>query len=135
IADLAVALHPLEALLRTPLQVGRSLDPLLEELRVAREDAARLEVDAEPRRVALEEDVEHRVEPALDERLERAALVAGRELPEELPLRREVVEDRAAGEADLLLEPGDGRPLEAPACEAAAGAVEDLRPAGLEMGC
>src|SRR6266545_4192104 len=132
--QLAAGLQLLEPFPRALLRLWISRLPLRERVLVAPQDADRLRVDAEPRRVGIEEDAHHLVDPAFVERVERARLVELGERPEELPLRREVVEDRAPREADLLLEPRDGRALVAPAGEAAAGAVEDLLPAGLEMG-
>ena len=60
-------------------------------------------------------------------------LVADGKLEEERPLVGEVVEDRATGEADLLLEPRNRGALVAVAGEGPAGALQDLLPAGLEM--
>ena len=78
--------------------------------------------------------VEHRVEPFFGEEREEASVVLGGKREEELLLGGEPVEDRAAGEADLPLEPDDRRALVAVAGEAAARAVEHARATGLLLG-
>src|SRR5205085_7186131 len=70
---------------------------------------------------------------ARDERVERPRLVAFRQRPEQRPFAREVVEDRAAREPDLLLEPRDRRPRVAPAAERAPRALQDLALPSLEV--
>ena len=70
--------------------------------------------------------MEHALETLLEKTSDIALRVARRELDEEVLLRWEVVEDRAAGEAGLPLEPRDGRTLVAVLREAAASAVENL---------
>ena len=107
--------------------------PLLHQLRPAPQPPEHLEVDGHPVRALGRQVPEGRVQPLLDQERRQFVLVTRRELEEERPLVREVVEDRAAREADLLLQPRDRRPLVAVARKRAAGPVENLLPAGLEM--
>ena len=60
-------------------------------------------------------------------------LVSRGELEEERPLVRVVIEDRAAGEADLLLEQRDCRAFVAMPGERPTRALQDLLPAGLQV--
>ena len=92
-------------------------------------DGGRTEVDAEPVRILLEDRAHGRLEPVLDPHRVDAIVVPSGELEEEILLRREPVEDGAAGEPDLLLEPDHGRPFVAVAGEAASRAGEDVLPA------
>src|SRR5262249_54002998 len=103
------------------------------ELLVGAEPAPVLEVDAEPVRVLLRDLAERGLEALLHPRLQDARLVLGREGDEELELVGVVVEDRAAREADLVLEPADGRALVAVPGERPPGAREDLLAAGLKV--
>src|SRR5512133_3992349 len=107
---------------------------LLQELRVAAKAPQNLEVDRHPVGALLREVPDRRVEALLHEQRRQLVLVARRELEEEGPLVGEVVEDRASGEADLLLQESDGGALVAVLGEGPARAFEDLLAAGLQMG-
>ena len=87
-----------------------------------------LEVDAEPLGVELDDLAHDRLEALVHPHERQAGAVLDGELDEEVLLRAEVVEDRATGEADLLLEACDGRALVAVLGEAAASAGQDLLP-------
>src|SRR5204863_403131 len=62
-----------------------------------------------------------------------AVWLAEGELEEQVVLVVEVVEDRAVGEADLLLEAGNGRSVEAPFGEGPLRPGQDLVPAGVHV--
>src|SRR6187551_1185891 len=109
VAELALALGILDA-----LAVRRSdrLLPLLDpptELRVGAGAAKQLEVDREPGRVELDDFAHDGFEAFVDPDLRHPPRVADSELDEEVLLGGEVIEDRAAREADGLLELDDGR--------------------------
>src|SRR5581483_9217103 len=106
---------------------------LLDEARVVPEPPLDLEEHPEPFRALVRHRAERVVDPALDDQADVAVVLLDRERDEEVELRGEVVEDRPAREADLRLEPGDRRAFVAEARERAAGAVEDLVPARLQM--
>src|SRR5262249_39084087 len=101
------------------------LDPLTK-VRVVADAPEELEVEREPGRVELHDRADDALEALVDPDVGKARVVADRELDEEIFLRGEVVEDRAAGECDLRFELRDRRPLVAVLREAAARALEDL---------
>ena len=117
-----------------PVAIFGRLVELPDELRVVPELRLDLEQHAEPFRVSARHRANCLVEPLLDDQIDVAPVLLDRELNEEVALAAEVVEDRAAREPGRLLEPRDGRPGIAVLREGAAGAVEDLRAAPLEMG-
>ena len=117
---------------RAPARARSSEPP---ELRVGAHAARGLELDGEPVGVRFDDRTEHRAEALVEPDVRVAARHLDRQLDEEGVLAREVVEDRAAREADLLLQPRDGRALVAVLREAAAGAIEDLLAAALLVLC
>ena len=126
--------EPLEPLLLVLFELGvRVRDELLEG-GVGVDPPGRLELDSEPVRVLvhdlLEEGAEALVQPDLDQALARL----DRELEEDRLLVREVVEDRAPGEAGHLLEGGHRCPLVPVARERLLGALQDLATALLLVG-
>src|SRR6266508_3465278 len=106
-----------------------ALEPLLDPPQPPRD----LHVDGEPVRAFRREMADGRVESLLDHHREELMLVAGGELEEDRPLVREVVEDCAPGQADLVFQPGYGRALVAVAGKRPPGALQDLFSARLEM--
>jgi hypothetical protein len=111
----------------------RRRDPLLE-LGVVEELHLGLDQHVEPVRVGRRNRPDQRFEPLLREERLVADVVGVRERGEQVELAVEVMEDRAAREAGLLLEPAHGRPVVAVLGECPAGALEDLGLAGVEMG-
>src|SRR5205814_3145080 len=91
------------------------------------------QVDADPGGVLARDPAEERAEALLEPLPRGALLVLLREREEEVELARVVVEDGAAREPDLVLEPHDGRALVAEFRERAARAVEDLPAASLHV--
>src|SRR5215218_9726757 len=102
---LALALGEMLGDLHVQLRVP--LRPALAESRVRAEHAHDLEVHAYPLRALLARRADDALEAFLEPEPADALLVGARERVEELPLVREVAEDRAAREADRLLELGD----------------------------
>src|SRR5262245_4725571 len=133
-ADLAVALPRLEEGQGSLTLLGGGVLQIVHQLRIRPEAVRELEVDAEPFRALLRQQTEEPVQPFVLESVVEAVPVALDEREEERPLVGVVVEDRAAREADLLLEPGHGGAVVAVAGECASGAVQDLLAARLEMG-
>src|SRR3954470_24997921 len=107
--------------------------PLLHQLRPAPQPPEHLEVDGHPVRALGRQAPEGRVQPLLHQERRQLVLVTRGELEEERPLIREVVEDRAAREADLLLQPRNRRSLVAVARKRPPRPRENLLPAGLEV--
>ena len=103
----------------------RCLDLALE-LRVGARPPDELEVDAEPGRIELEHLAHDGLQAFVDPDVGHPRAVPHRQLGEEILLGGEVVEDRAAREADRLLQPRDRRALVAVLRERTAGAGEDL---------
>src|SRR5512133_246117 len=108
---------------------------LLHQLGIAAQKTEHLEVDRHPVRALLREVPDGGLEAVLHQEGGQLVLVARREFEEQRPLVREVVEDRAAREPDLLLQASDRGAVVAVAGERAARPVQDLLPPGLEMLC
>ena len=102
--------------------VGRALE-LRDEGSGHGEGAPRSRAASRATRVLVGHRAHRIVEAAFDHQVDVAPVLRERELGEEVELAVEVVEDRAAREPDLLLEPRDGRPLVAVLREGAARAL------------
>src|SRR5689334_21765687 len=124
VAHVAVALPRLEQGERALGFLGRGVLQLLHQLGIRPDAVRELEVDAEPFRALLRQETQQAVEALVLEHVVEAVAVAPDEGEKERPLVGEVVEDRAAGEADLLLELRDRRTLVAVPGERPTGAVE-----------
>ena len=105
VAELARALRLLDAGAVRRRDLLLPLLDLARGSRVVPHAAEQLEIDREPGGVELHDLAHDGLESVVDPDLGHARVVAHRELDEEVLLGGEVVEDRAAGEADLVLEP------------------------------
>ena len=131
-AELARGLAALDPRPAPLARLGRGDgEPALAQVGVGLQAAPELEIDREPVGLVLRHRLEQRVEPLLGEECVEALVVLRGEREEELLLGREPVEDRAAGEADLPLEPDDRRALVAVAGKAAPRTFEHARAAGV----
>src|SRR5439155_19700934 len=102
--------------------------PPLAELGIGAQAMRDAEIDAEPLRILGQHRTQRRLETLLDPDRDDAVVVVRRQLEEEILLGGEPVEDRAAGEPDLLLEPDHRRALVAVTPETPARAGQDVLP-------
>ena len=122
------AVQPLLLVLAQFRLCGR--DELLEG-RIGVNPSRRFQLDAKPVRILVRNLFEERAEAVLEPDLGQAEVRLDGELQEDRLLVREVVEDRAPGEARDLLEHRDGRSLVPVAREGLPGALQDLGAAAL----
>ena len=129
-----VGAHAPRFLLRHQTRGGRVVDELLvicpfgAEIVIRADAACDLESGTEPRVILRGgEQVSHHLhEAVLGDGVPHGLGIAARELEKERVLIGEVVEDRAPGELDGRLEPGDRRSLETVFRETGSGPGEDL---------
>ena len=126
--------EPLEPLLLVLFELGLRVRDELLEGGVGVDPPGRLELDSEPVRVLVHDLLEERAEALVQPDFDQALARLDRELEEDRLLVREVVEDRAPGEAGHLLESGHRRPLVPVARERLLGALQDLAAALLLVG-
>src|SRR6266545_7367194 len=105
-------MESLEPLLDPPLHLlTAALLELLHQFGMPPQPPRDLHVDGQPVRALGREMADRRIEPLFDHHREELVLVASGELEEDRPLVREVVEDGAPGQADLVFQPGYRRAL------------------------